>query len=219
MCIRLVVFQYNTLTKVDRVITWPQCTWISGTRRYSSADMENLLATSPYEWKIKRLCNAGKTLDTAHSWEKGKLHKSLGWWRLNTSVSCVKVSSEIRLSRKQRLHDAVIKWRYFPLYWPFIRRIHRSPVDSPHKGQWHTASMFSLMCSWTNSWANSPGAGDFRHHGAHCDVIVVQISSVDLLGGLSSDKIQPAANKYLIIISLLCSTQGIALKLRFNQQC
>ena len=31
-------------------------------------------------------------------------------------------------------HDDVIKWKHFPRYWPFVRRIHRSPVNSPHKG-------------------------------------------------------------------------------------
>ena len=33
-------------------------------------------------------------------------------------------------------HDDVIKWKHFPRYWPFVRGIHRSPVNSPHKGQW-----------------------------------------------------------------------------------
>ena len=28
-----------------------------------------------------------------------------------------------------------IKWQHFPRYWPFVRGIHRSPVNSPHKGQ------------------------------------------------------------------------------------
>ena len=28
-------------------------------------------------------------------------------------------------------HDAVIKWKHFPRYWPFVRGIHRSPVNSP----------------------------------------------------------------------------------------
>ena len=32
-------------------------------------------------------------------------------------------------------HDDVIKWNYFPRYWPYVRGIHRSPVNSPHKGQ------------------------------------------------------------------------------------
>ena len=27
-------------------------------------------------------------------------------------------------------HDAVIKWKHFPRYWPFVRGTHRSPVDS-----------------------------------------------------------------------------------------
>ena len=28
------------------------------------------------------------------------------------------------------LHDSVIKWKHFPRYWPFVRGIHRSRVDS-----------------------------------------------------------------------------------------
>ena len=32
-------------------------------------------------------------------------------------------------------HDDVIKWKHFPPYWPFVRGIHRSTVNSPHKGQ------------------------------------------------------------------------------------
>ena len=26
-------------------------------------------------------------------------------------------------------HDDVIKWKHFPRYWPFVRRIHRAPVN------------------------------------------------------------------------------------------
>ena len=36
------------------------------------------------------------------------------------------------------------------IYWPFVRGIHRSPVNSPHKGQWREALMFSLICVWIN---------------------------------------------------------------------
>ena len=42
----------------------------------------------------------------------------------------------------QRNHDDVIKWKHFPRYWPFVRGIHRSPVNSTHKGQWRGALMF-----------------------------------------------------------------------------
>ena len=41
-------------------------------------------------------------------------------------------------------HDDVIKWRHFPYYCGFVRRLHRSPVNSPRKGQWRGALMFSL---------------------------------------------------------------------------
>ena len=73
----------------------------------------------------------------------------------------------------RRSHDDVIKWKHFPRYWPFVQGIHRSPVNSPHKGQWRGASMFSLICVWTNSWANNEDAGDLRRHRAHYDVIVI----------------------------------------------
>ena len=31
----------------------------------------------------------------------------------------------------------------------------RTPVNSPHKGQWRRALMFSLICACTNGWVNS----------------------------------------------------------------
>ena len=30
-------------------------------------------------------------------------------------------------------HDDAIKWKHFPSYWPFVRGINRSPVNSPHR--------------------------------------------------------------------------------------
>ena len=71
-------------------------------------------------------------------------------------------------------HDDVIKWKHFPRYWPFVRGIHRSTAISPHKGQWHGALMFSLICAWTNGWVNNRDAGDLRRHRAHFDVIVMR---------------------------------------------
>ena len=37
------------------------------------------------------------------------------------------------------LHDDVIKWKHFLRYWPFVRRIHLPPVNSPHKCQWRVS--------------------------------------------------------------------------------
>ena len=58
------------------------------------------------------------------------------------------------------LREDVIKWKHFPDYWPFLRGIKRSPANSPHKGQWRGALLYSLICSCTNGWANSRDAGD-----------------------------------------------------------
>ena len=71
-------------------------------------------------------------------------------------------------------HDDVIKWKHFPRNWPFVRGIHRSPVNSPPlKGQWRGALMFSLICAWIKGWVNNREAGDLRHHRVHYDVIVM----------------------------------------------
>ena len=68
-------------------------------------------------------------------------------------------------------------WRHqmetFPRYWPFVRAIHRSSVNSPHKGQWRGALMYSLICARINGWENNGEVGDLRRHRAHYDVIVM----------------------------------------------
>ena len=69
-------------------------------------------------------------------------------------------------------HDDVIKWKHFSRYWPFVRGIHRSPVNSPHKGKWRGALM-SFLCAWINAWVNNRKAADMRRHRAHYDVAVM----------------------------------------------
>ena len=61
------------------------------------------------------------------------------------------------------LNDDVIQWKHFPRYWPFVRGIHRSPVISPHKGQWRGDLIFFDMRlnkwlskqSW-DRWSETP---------------------------------------------------------------
>ena len=72
-------------------------------------------------------------------------------------------------------HDDVMKWKHFPRYGPFVRRIHRSPVNSPHKGQWRGALMFSLICAWINGWINYGEVGSLRRHRPHYDVNVMVV--------------------------------------------
>ena len=62
------------------------------------------------------------------------------------------------------IHDGVIKLKHFPHYWSFVGGIHRSAVNSTHKGQWRGALMFSLICAWTNGWANNQDTGALRRY-------------------------------------------------------
>ena len=71
-------------------------------------------------------------------------------------------------------HDDVIKWKHFPSCWPFVRGIHRWPVNSRAKASdVGGALMFHVICAWINDWANSREAGDLRSHRAHHDVTVM----------------------------------------------
>ena len=67
------------------------------------------------------------------------------------------------------IHDDVIKWKHFSRNWPFVRGIHQSPVNSPHKGQWRGALMFSLICVWINDWVNNRKTGDLRPLWRQCN--------------------------------------------------
>ena len=101
------------------------------------------------------------------------------WWQSwhceNSFVSVCLCMYRFNTSHRiyTQFHDDVIKWKYFPCHWPFVRGIHRSPVNSPHKGQWRGALMFSLICTWINCRVNNHEAGDLRRHQAHYDVIIM----------------------------------------------
>ena len=77
-------------------------------------------------------------------------------------------------------------WRHqmetFPRYWPFVLGIHRSPVNSPHKGQWRGALTFSFICAWINGWITNREAGDLRPTRAHYDVTALsEVGTVMLI--------------------------------------
>ena len=69
------------------------------------------------------------------------------------------------------------------------------PRNFPHKGQWHEALMFSLICAWIKDWVNNREAGDLRRHRAHYDVIVMNSDKLEsVLGeqsfGIMSQKVE-----------------------------
>ena len=81
-------------------------------------------------------------------------------------------------------------------YWTFVRGIHRWPVNSPHKGQWSRALMFSLICAWINGWVNNRDAGDLRRHRAHYDV-----TTMNLPHSISKDKTETTITINLLMIT------------------
>ena len=80
------------------------------------------------------------------------------------------------------IHDDVIKWNHFLRYWPSVRWIHRSPVNSPHKGQWRGALMFFFICAWINGRVNNCEASVLRRHRSHYDVTVTHFVTHDSQG-------------------------------------
>ena len=93
-------------------------------------------------------------------------------WQYSMTVMTTEINGNSAI-RGPLLHDDVIKWKHFPRNWPFVRGVHRSLVNSPHKGQWRGALMFSLICVWINDWVNNREAGDLRRYRAYSDVIVM----------------------------------------------
>ena len=71
-------------------------------------------------------------------------------------------------------------WRHqmesFSASLAFVWGIHRSTVNSPHKGQWRGALMFSFICAWINGWVKNHEAGYLRRHRSHHVVIEMNIT-------------------------------------------
>ena len=82
-----------------------------------------------------------------------------------------------RHTKRTQQHDDVIKMETFSTLLALCAGNSPVPVNSPHKGQWRGALMFSLICARINDWANRE-AGDLRRYRGHYDVIVMKISRV-----------------------------------------
>ena len=108
-------------------------------------------------------------------------HFVLGIDVLTKVLPEVRMFTNCRLSDRYELHNYVTKWKYFPRYWPFVRGIHRSPLSSPHKGQWRGALMFSSISVRTNGSVHNRDTGDLRRHHTRNNVIVMHVCFGELL--------------------------------------
>ena len=105
--------------------------------------------------------------------EMHRMYRNLtGLWGEDSEIT-TKDTSLYCEACMEGLRDHVIKWKHFPRYCPFVRGIHWSPVNSPHKGQWRGALVFSLICASINGSVNNGEVGDLKHHRAHYDVTVM----------------------------------------------
>ena len=82
----------------------------------------------------------------------------------------------------QQFHDDIIKWKHFPRYWTFVQGIHPSQVNSPHKGQWPGALIFSLICA-LNKWLSKQLWGWWfempsRSLWCHCNVVTISLRKI-----------------------------------------
>ena len=92
---------------------------------------------------------------------------------------------------------------FFSRDWPFVRAIHRSSVDFPHKGQWREPLMFVLMYACikfqeTVDLFGTPLCSLWRHWNVLLNVRHKIISYKVPWWGV-------AANQYLIQYSRICS--------------
>ena len=84
----------------------------------------------------------------------------------------------------------------FSMLLTFVQGIHLSPMNSPHKGLWRRALMFSLICAWTDVWENNRDTGDSRRHHDHYDVTLMFCPTAAAIG-------------YCPCINFLCSSPKI----------
>ena len=127
-----------------------------------SANLQPFLFSSGFN-----VLNSHNSADVSFScWIYG-VSKSIIWSNVELFYISMTINDITRQASMRYIYkdDDAIKWKPFPCYWPFVRGIHRSPVDSPHKGQWRGALMFFLICAWTNSWATieTPSRSLWRH--------------------------------------------------------
>ena len=106
-------------------------TEIRGVQRFKMADMTKSQYIPINDDKI--------VFDTFQKSQRSVLIWWVGshcWVTIPVNLSC---------SLCNPFHNDVIKWKPFLRYWPFVWGIHRSPVNSPHKGQWRRALMLSFI--------------------------------------------------------------------------
>ena len=126
---------------------------IDSKRRYS--DVYPYLTLDPLYASIQ-------TWDHHTSLNGLELNQGPGKWLCIRSVECDQ-SRDVQLTQNISLEMHMVMTSAIPF----------NSFNSPHKGQWRGALMFSSILAWTNGWVNNRDVGDLRDHRAHYDVTVM----------------------------------------------
>ena len=111
-------------------------------------------------------------------------HTFCQWWLLAVIKNCSQVFIVLaQLLKYLQIDCNILPWHGSPLcYWPFVRGIHWSSMDYPHKRLAAQALIFSLMLAWTNCWTNIPVPGYFTRYDTHVKVFANLLQSLSFTG-------------------------------------
>ena len=110
---------------------------------------------------LHAVCFDSMTLSPPVLVESTNFRQMNGWNLIKSPNNALEIITE---------HDDVINWKHFPRHWPFVRGIHRSSVNSPHKDQWRGALIFfylhpneRLSKQSRRRWFEAPSRSLWRH--------------------------------------------------------
>ena len=90
-----------------------------------------------------------RLINSSH--EKHEIHMNLEWFELH--LNFIRIAWQVHQKFLRTTHECGL---WHPCYVLHTNEppgpSWNSPVNSPHKGQWRGALMFSLVCVWINGW-------------------------------------------------------------------
>ena len=111
-------------------------------------------------------------------------HTFCQWWLLVVIKNFSQVFIVLaQLLKYLQINCNILPWHWSPLcYWPFVRGIHWSSMDSPNKRLAAQALIFSLMLAWTNCWTNMPVPGYLTRYDTHVKVFANLLQYLSFTG-------------------------------------
>ena len=145
--------------------------------KYSHDETIQFHDNSNDSWKVE--CETVRWTDSTNY-----NHTFCQWWLLAVIKNFSQVFIVLaQLLKYLQIDCNILPWHWSPLcYWPFVRGIHWSSMDSPHKRLAAQALIFSLMLAWTNCWTNMPVPGYLTRYDTHVKVFANLLQYLSFTG-------------------------------------